>query len=365
MAKRARKKSAKKGEKDKALEAGLAKIEKDFGKGAVMRMGKSEFPRVDVISTGSIAINLILGNAQGYNCGIHRGRMTELYGPEGGGKSTLALQFIAEVQRMGEMAAYVDAEQAFDPDYAQNIGVNVGDLLVSQPDSGEEALTIVQVLIKTKAVALVIVDSVAMLIPKAEKEAEMGESIVAARSRLMSQALGKLKDDVRRANAALVLINQIRDTIGSMGYGPKTTTPGGHSIKHGASVRIEVRRKGILKRGDVAVGARTIVKTVKNRLGPPWQKAEFDLIYGEGVSRECDVLDLAVEHGIIKKSGAFFVYGEESIANGREATRKTLRENQELLGKIESDVLKAIEAGFVEERVRVKEEQAALKAAGR
>src|SRR5918998_866702 len=312
-------------ERLRAVDLAVGQIEKQFGKGSIMRLGqKGAIQPIDAIPTGAISIDFALGVG-----GLPRGRVTEIFGPESSGKTTLALQVIAEAQKLGGMAAFVDAEHALDATYAQKLGVDVDNLLVSQPDNGEQALEIVEVLIRSNGVDVVVVDSVAALVPKAEIEGEMGEAQMGLQARLMSQALRKLTGVVSKSNTTLVFINQLREKIGVMFGNPETTT-GGRALKFYASVRIDIRRIGAIKDGDVATGGRTRVKIVKNKLAPPFREAEFDVMYGEGISREGDLLDLAVEHKIVEKSGAWFAYSGERLGQGRENVKTYLKEHPEL-----------------------------------
>ena len=324
-------------ERSKAIEMAVGQIEKQFGKGAIMRLGaQSAVSGVPSISTGSISIDYALGIG-----GVPRGRVVEVYGPESSGKTTLALQVIAQSQRTGGNAAFVDAEHALDPIYARNLGVELDNLLVSQPDNGEQALEIVETLVRSGAIDVVVVDSVAALVPRAEIEGEMGEAQVGLQARLMSQALRKLTGVVSKSRTCLLFINQLREKIGVMFGNPETTT-GGRALKFYSSVRIDIRRIGAIKDADRVVGGRTRVKVVKNKLAPPFRVAEFDIMYGEGISREGDLLDLAVERRIVEKSGAWFSYGGERLGQGRENVKMLLREKKDLFGKIEAEVRKAL-----------------------
>jgi recombination protein RecA len=324
-------------ERGKAVELAVGQIEKQFGKGSIMRLGqRGAVQPVDSIPTGAISIDYALGIG-----GMPRGRVIEIFGPESSGKTTLALQVIAEAQRKGGLAAFVDAEHALDAVYAKKLGVDVDNLLVSQPDNGEQALEIVEVLIRSGSVDVVVVDSVAALVPRAEIEGEMGEAQMGLQARLMSQALRKLTGAVSKSKTALIFINQLREKIGVMFGNPETTT-GGRALKFYASVRVDIRRIGAIKDGDNVVGGRTRVKIVKNKLAPPFREAEFDVMYGEGVSREGDLIDIAVEHKIIEKSGAWFAYGGERLGQGRENVKNFLKENVDVRSGIEEKVRKAL-----------------------
>jgi recombination protein RecA len=321
----------------KALDAAVGQIEKQFGKGSIMRLGANNtIAPVEVISTGAISIDYALGIG-----GVPRGRVIEIFGPESSGKTTLALQVIAEAQRKGGMAAFVDAEHALDAAYAKKLGVDLDNLLVSQPDNGEQALEIVEVIIRSNSVDVVVVDSVAALVPRAEIEGEMGDAQMGLQARLMSQALRKLTGAVSKSKTSLIFINQLREKIGVMFGNPETTT-GGRALKFYSSVRIDIRRIGAIKDGDNVVGGRTRVKVVKNKMAPPFREAEFDIMYGEGVSREGDLIDIAVEHKIIEKSGAWFAYGGERLGQGRENVKTYLKENIDLRSAIEEKVRKAL-----------------------
>ena len=324
-------------ERLKALDAAVGQIEKQFGKGSIMRLGQHHaVAPMEAISTGAISIDYALGIG-----GVPRGRVIEIFGPESSGKTTLALQVIAEAQKKGGLAAFVDAEHALDAVYAKKLGVDVDNLLVSQPDNGEQALEIVEVLIRSGSVDVVVVDSVAALVPRAEIEGEMGEAQMGLQARLMSQALRKLTGAVSKSKTALIFINQLREKIGVM-FGNPATTTGGRALKFYSSVRIDIRRIGAIKDGDVVVGGRTRVKVVKNKLAPPFREAEFDVMYGEGVSREGDLIDIAVEHKIIEKSGAWFAYGGERLGQGRENVKNFLKENIDLRTAIEDKVRRAL-----------------------
>jgi len=324
-------------ERNKALDIAVGQIEKQFGKGSIMRLGqKGVIAPVDSIPTGSISIDYALGIG-----GMPRGRVVEIYGPESSGKTTLALQVIAEAQKTGGMAAFVDAEHALDAAYAQKLGVDLENLLVSQPDNGEQALEIVEVLIRSGGVDVVVVDSVAALVPKAEIEGEMGDAQMGLQARLMSQALRKLTGVVSKSKTTLIFINQLREKIGVMFGNPETTT-GGRALKFYASVRIDIRRIASIKDGDQVIGGRTRVKVVKNKMAPPFREAEFDIMYGEGISREGDLLDLAVEKRIIEKSGAWFAYAGERLGQGRENAKQFLKENPDIRQIIEDRVRKEL-----------------------
>jgi recombination protein RecA len=320
-------------ERLKALEVAVGQIEKQFGKGSIMRLGaRNAISPTEAISTGSISIDYALGIG-----GLPRGRVTEIFGPESSGKTTLALQVIAEAQRNGGLAAFVDAEHALDAEYAKKLGVDIDNLLVSQPDNGEQALEIVEVLIRSSVVDVVVVDSVAALVPRAEIEGEMGEAQMGLQARLMSQALRKLTGSISKSKTVLIFINQLREKIGVMFGNPETTT-GGRALKFYASIRIDIRRIGAIKDGDVATGGRTRVKIVKNKMAPPFREAEFDIMYGEGISREGDLLDLAVERKIIEKSGAWFAYGGERLGQGRENVKQFLKDHTDIRSAIDDRV---------------------------
>jgi len=315
----------------KALTAALSQIEKQFGKGAIMRMGDgSAIAAVEVISTGSLALDIALGIG-----GLPRGRVVEIYGPESSGKTTLTLQVIAEAQKVGGTAAFVDAEHALDPQYAENLGVNVEDLLVSQPDTGEQALEITDMLVRSGAVDIVVVDSVAALTPKAEIEGEMGDHHVGLQARLMSQALRKLTANIKRSNCMVVFINQIRMKIGVM-FGSPETTSGGNALKFYSSVRLDIRRYGAVKQGDEVVGNQTRVKVVKNKMAPPFKIAEFEIRYGKGISKLGELVELGVEHGFVNKAGAWYSYGDDRIGQGKENARVYLEEHPEVANEIEA-----------------------------
>ena len=324
----------------KAVELALAQIEKQFGKGSIVRLGSREaLLPIAVISTGSISFDAALGVG-----GVPRGRVTEVFGPESSGKTTITLQVIAEAQRNGGLAAFVDAEHALDPGYAKKLGVDVDNLLVSQPDSGEQALEITEALVRSGAIDVLVVDSVAALVPKAELDGEMGDSHMGLQARLMSQALRKLTGTVSKSRTALIFINQIREKIGVMFGNPETTT-GGRALKFYSSVRIDIRRIAAVKEGDTVVGSRTKVKIVKNKVAAPFREAEFDILYGEGISKEGDVLDLAVTHNVVEKSGAWYSFGGERIGQGRENTRSFLKENKDVYAKIDAELRKRLGIG--------------------
>ncbi|MBE0612599.1 MAG: recombinase RecA [Burkholderiales bacterium] len=319
--------------KTKALAAALAQIEKQFGKGSIMRMDSDAIQDdVQVVSTGSLGLDIALGVG-----GLPRGRVVEIYGPESSGKTTLTLQVIAEMQKLGGTAAFIDAENALDPQYAQKLGVQVEDLLISQPDTGEQALEIADMLVRSGSVDVVVIDSVAALTPKAEIEGEMGEPQMGLQARLMSQALRKLTSNIKRTNTLVIFINQIRMKIGVMFGSPETTT-GGNALKFYASVRLDIRRIGSIKKNDEVIGNETRVKVVKNKMAPPFREALFDILYGEGISREGEILELGVKHGIVEKSGAWYAYNKDKIGQGKDNAREYLREHPELAVEIEARV---------------------------
>lgn len=319
-------------EKRKALESALASIERRFGKGSIMPLKSAERVKVEAIPTGSLALDIATGVG-----GIPRGKIIEIFGPESSGKTTLALHVIAEAQKRGGIAVFIDAEHALDPKYAQKIGVDVDNLYISQPDYGEQALEIAESLLRSGAVDVIVIDSVAALVPKDELEGEIGEAHVGKQARLMAQALRKLKSLAHNANAAVIFINQLREKIGVM-FGNPETTPGGRALKFFADMRLDVRRVGDAKEGDNKVGSRVRVKVVKNKLAPPFKEAEFDMIYGEGICKLCDLIDTASELGVIKKSGAWYSYGETRLGQGRDQAKKFLQENPELAQEIEKKV---------------------------
>ncbi|MGQ9725097.1 MAG: recombinase RecA [Tepidimonas sp.] len=324
-------------DKAKALQAALAQIEKQFGKGTIMRLAEGErVEDIQVVSTGSLGLDLALGVG-----GLPRGRIIEIYGPESSGKTTLTLQVIAQMQKQGGICAFIDAEHALDVQYAQKLGVDLSNLLISQPDTGEQALEIVDSLVRSGAVDLIVVDSVAALTPKAEIEGDMGDSLPGLQARLMSQALRKLTATIKKTNCMVIFINQIRMKIGVMFGSPETTT-GGNALKFYASVRIDIRRTGSIKRGDEVIGSETKVKVVKNKVAPPFKTADFDILYGEGISREGEIVDLGVQHRIIEKSGAWYAYNGEKIGQGRENAREFLKENPDLAREIENKIRAAV-----------------------
>jgi len=317
----------------KALAAALGQIEKQFGKGSVMRLGDNPMSRdIDVVSTGSIGLDVALGIG-----GVPKGRVVEIYGPEASGKTTLTLQVVAEAQKIGGTAAFVDAEHALDPTYAEALGVNVDELLVSQPDTGEQALEITDMLVRSGAVDVIVVDSVAALTPKAEIEGEMGDSHMGLQARLMSQALRKLTGNIKRSNAMVVFINQIRMKIGVMFGSPETTT-GGNALKFYSSVRLDIRRIGAIKKGDEVIGNQTRVKVVKNKVSPPFKMAEFEILYGFGISREGEIIDIGVQQGLIDKAGSWYSYGDDRIGQGKENVREYLKANPETAAEIEAKI---------------------------
>ncbi len=323
-------------EKEKALDAALQQIQKQFGKGAIMKLGDDTGLNIETISTGSISLDIATGVG-----GIPRGRITEIYGPESSGKTTLALHIIAEAQRLGGRAAFIDAEHALDPEYASKLGVDINELLVSQPDTGEQALEICEMLVRSGALDVVVVDSVAALVPKAEIQGEMGDSHVGLHARLMSQALRKLAGAINKSNTCAIFINQLREKVGVMFGNPEVTT-GGRALKFYATMRIDVRRVEGIKQGDQFIGNRTRVKIVKNKVAPPFKQAEFDIMYGHGISREGDALDCAVEHKIVDKAGAWYSYEGNRIGQGRENVKKYLAENPEILNRIEAQIREKI-----------------------
>ncbi len=323
-------------EKMKALQLTLDKIEKSYGKGTVMKLGDSAVVPVDVIPTGSLTLDLALGTG-----GLPRGRVVEIYGPEASGKTTLAIHAIAEAQKLGGVAAFIDAENAFDSNYAGKLGVDIENLLVSQPDNGEQALEIAENLIRSGAIDIIVIDSVAALTPRSEIEGEMGDSKMGLQARLMSQALRKLTGTINKTNCCCIFINQLREKIGVMFGNPETTT-GGNALKFYASVRIDIRRSSQIKEGDRVMGNRTRVKVVKNKLAPPFRQAEFDIIYGKGISKTGEIIDLAVDNNIVKKSGSWFSYGDTKLGQGRDAVKELLVDNVELAEELEEKIKEAL-----------------------
>ena len=323
--------------KSKALAAALSQIEKQFGKGSIMRLGESDVAKdIEIVSTGSLGLDIALGVG-----GLPRGRVVEIYGPESSGKTTLTLQVIAEMQKLGGTAAFIDAEHALDPQYAQKLGVCVEDLLISQPDNGEQALEIADMLVRSSSVDVVVIDSVAALTPRAEIEGEMGDSQMGLHARLMSQALRKLTANIKRSNTLVIFINQIRMKIGVMFGNPETTT-GGNALKFYASVRLEIRRSSTIKKGDEIIGNETRVKVVKNKVAPPFREANFDILYGEGISREGEIVELGVQNKIVEKSGAWYSYNGEKIGQGKDNAREFLRNNPDVAVEIENKVRAAL-----------------------
>ncbi|MBA4342272.1 MAG: recombinase RecA [Methylibium sp.] len=324
-------------EKAKALQAALAQIEKQFGKGSIMRLGEGEvIEDIQVVSTGSLGLDIALGVG-----GLPRGRVVEIYGPESSGKTTLTLQVIAEMQKLGGTAAFIDAEHALDIQYAQKLGVNLQELLISQPDTGEQALEIVDALVRSGSVDLIVIDSVAALTPKAELEGEMGDSLPGLQARLMSQALRKLTATIKKTNCTVIFINQIRMKIGVMFGSPETTT-GGNALKFYASVRLDIRRIGSIKKGEEVIGSETKVKVVKNKVSPPFKTAEFDILYGEGISREGEIIDMGVVAKVVEKSGSWYAYQGEKIGQGKDNAREFLRENPDIAHEIENKIRESL-----------------------
>ena len=337
-------------DKSKALDAALSQIERSFGKGSIMRLGKNMAAMdVDTVSTGSLGLDIALGIG-----GLPRGRVVEIYGPESSGKTTLALHCLAEAQKKGGICAFIDAEHALDPIYARKLGVNVDDLLISQPDAGEQALEIADTLVRSGAVDILVINSVAALVPRAELEGEMGDSQPGLQARLMSQALRKLTASINRSNTMVIFINQIRMKIGVM-YGSPETTTGGHALKFYASVRLDIRRIGAIKERDEVVGNQTRVKVVKNKLAPPFKQVEFDIMYGEGVSKNGELIDLGVKAGVVEKSGAWFSYDSQRIGQGRENAKTFLKNNPDIAGKIETAIRQ--NAGLIAEKILAGEEE--------
>jgi recombination protein RecA len=338
-------------EKSKALDAALSQIERNFGKGSIMRLGKSnKNVEVDTVSTGSLGLDIALGIG-----GLPRGRVVEIYGPESSGKTTLALHCVAEAQKKGGTCAFIDAEHALDPIYARKLGINVDDLLISQPDTGEQALEICDTLVRSGAIDVLVVDSVAALVPRAELEGEMGESQPGLQARLMSQALRKLTASINRSNTMVIFINQIRMKIGVM-YGSPETTTGGHALKFYASVRLDIRRIGAIKDREEVVGNQTRVKVVKNKLAPPFKQVEFDIMYGSGVSKTGELVDLGVKAGVVEKSGSWFSYDSQRIGQGRENAKAFLKANPDIAGRIEAAVRE--NSGLIAEKILAGEEEA-------
>lgn len=319
-------------DKDKALEQVMADIEKQFGKGAIMKLGSGEHMEIEVTPSGSLSLDVALGVG-----GLPKGRIIEIYGPESSGKTTIALQAVAEVQKRGGRAAFIDAEHALDPVYAKKLGVNIDELLLSQPDTGEQALEICEALVRSQAVAIVVIDSVAALVPQAEIEGEMGDSHIGLQARLMSQALRKLSGIINKTNTTAIFINQLREKVGVM-FGNPETTPGGRALKFYATVRLDVRRGEQIKMGDSIIGNKTNIKVVKNKVAPPFKTASVDMMYGEGISKEGELIDLAAEIGVIEKSGAWYAYNGEKIGQGKENVKIFMKNNPEMTGEIESQV---------------------------
>ncbi|HEX8161280.1 MAG TPA: recombinase RecA [Pyrinomonadaceae bacterium] len=346
-------------DRGKAVEAALLNIEKKFGKGSIMRLGEREVADVQAISTTSLSLDAAIGIG-----GVPRGRVVEIYGPESSGKTTLALHIVSEAQKAGGMAAYIDAEHAMDAEYAAKLGVQVDDLLISQPDSGEQALEICEALVRSNGVDVIVIDSVAALVPRAELDGEMGDSLPGLQARLMSQALRKLTAIVSTSNTTLIFINQIREKIGVMFGSPETTT-GGRALKFYSSLRLDIRRIGAIKDGDRMVGNRTKVKVVKNKVAPPFREVEFDIMYGEGISREGDLLDLAVANNVVEKSGAWFSYKGERLGQGRENSKTALKENPALLQRIGNDVRIKLGLPVVDDEPAAEVEEKAEKASAK
>ena len=342
-------------ESDKALEMALSQIERQFGKGAIMRMGDGAIRKVDIIPTGALALDLALGVG-----GVPRGRVVEVYGPESSGKTSLALHIVAEAQRNGGIAAFIDAEHALDPTYAKAIGVDVDELLISQPDTGEQALEIADMLIRSGALDVLVIDSVAALVPRAEIEGEMGDAHVGLQARLMSQALRKLAGTLNKSKTTAIFINQLREKIGVM-FGSPETTPGGRALKFYSSVRMDIRRIEAIKDGTDNVGNRVRVKVVKNKMAPPFRQAEFDIMFGQGISREGSLLDVAVDNGVVRKAGAWFTFDEDQLGQGRENAKRFLRENPEVAVQLQAKVFEAVglvETAEAEEEVVAAEDKA-------
>ncbi|MDI9496050.1 MAG: recombinase RecA [Bacillota bacterium] len=328
-------------EKDKALELAIAQIEKQFGKGSIMKLGENAKLNIEAIPTGALPLDIATGIG-----GVPKGRIIEIFGPESSGKTTVALHIVAEAQKKGGIAAFIDAEHALDPAYAKNLGVKVEDLIISQPDTGEQALEIAEALVRSGAIDIIVVDSVAALVPKAEIDGEMGDSHMGLQARLMSQALRKLAGAISKSNTVAIFINQLREKIGVMFGNPETTT-GGRALKFYASMRLDVRRIETIKKGDDVYGSRTRVKVVKNKVAPPFKQAEFDIIYGKGISKEGCILDMAVEAGVVSKAGAWYSYGNSRIGQGRENAKEYLLSNPDLMDEIEKKVLEKFEIGDI------------------
>ena len=343
-------------ERDKSLDMAITQIERQFGKGAIMRLGADEVQHVEAIPTGALSLDLALGIG-----GVPRGRIVEIYGPESSGKTTLALHIVAEAQRNGGIAAFIDAEHAMDPVYAGALGVDVDELLISQPDTGEQALEIADMLIRSGALDVVVIDSVAALVPRAEIEGEMGDTHVGLQARLMSQALRKLAGTINRSDTTAIFINQIREKIGVM-FGSPETTPGGRALKFYASTRIDIRRIETMKDGTEAIGNRVRAKVVKNKVAPPFRTAEFDIMFGEGISREGSLLDVAVEHDIVRKSGAWYTYEGDQLGQGRENAKRFLRENPGIAVQLQARVLEAVGMALPVEAVVTAEDEAPVEA---
>ena len=344
------------GDRDKNIEMAMSQIERQFGTGAIMRMGDEEIRKMDVIPTGALSLDLALGIG-----GVPRGRIVEIYGPESSGKTSLALHIVAEAQRNGGLAAFIDAEHALDPTYARAIGVDVDELLISQPDTGEQALEITDMLIRSGALDVVVIDSVAALVPRAELEGDMGDTHVGLQARLMSQALRKLAGTINRSQTTAIFINQLREKIGVM-FGSPETTPGGRALKFYASVRIDIRRIEAIKSGTDNVGNRVRTKIAKNKVAPPFRLAEFDIMFGEGISREGSLLDVAVEEGIVKKAGAWYTYDGDQLGQGREKAKQFLRENPQLSVQLQDQVLRAVGV-IVDEEEELEESETSEEAA--
>lgn len=331
---KAKKESA---DKDKALEVAMKQIQKDFGEGSIMKLGANTHMNVETISTGSLGIDIALGLG-----GVPRGRVVEIYGAESCGKTTVALHIVAEAQKKGGVAAFIDAEHALDPAYAKALGVDVDELLISQPDNGEQALEIGDMLVRSGAVDVIVVDSVAALVPKAEIEGEMGDQQMGLQARLMSKALRKLTGSLNKSKTTMIFINQIREKIGGFGFGPQTTTTGGRALKFYSSVRMEIKRIGSVKQGDNVIGNETSVKITKNKIAPPFKEAKFQIMYGKGISRAGEILDMAIDNDIVSKSGAWFSYGDVRLGQGKENVKTRLEEESDLLAQIEKDLEKII-----------------------